>query len=48
MDQYGVSLADNAQVQSRFRGYQAGCRYAEAFRKPRFFPQKTEPEGLLP
>ena len=47
-DQYGVSLADNAQVQSRFRGYQAGCRYAEAFRKPRFFPQKTSREGLLP
>ena len=48
MDQYGVSLADNAQVQSRFRGYQAGCRYAEAFRKPRFFPQQTAKEGLLP
>jgi len=48
MDQYGVSLADNATVQSRFRGYQAGCKYAEAFRKPRFFPQKTTKAGLLP
>ncbi|MGQ9729967.1 MAG: PIG-L deacetylase family protein [Candidatus Zipacnadales bacterium] len=48
MDQYGVSLADNAELQSRFRGYQAGCQYAEAFRKPRFFPQKTSREGLLP
>jgi len=47
-DQYGVSLVDNAEVQSRFRGYQAGCRHAEAFRKPRFFPQKTAAQGLLP
>jgi LmbE family N-acetylglucosaminyl deacetylase len=45
--QYGVSLAENAQVQSRFRGYQAGCRYAECFRRPRFFPQHTAPGGLL-
>lgn len=48
MAQYGVSLIENAQVQSRFRGYQAGCRYAEGFRKPRFFPQHTPAQGLLP
>jgi LmbE family N-acetylglucosaminyl deacetylase len=47
-DQYGVSLIDNARVQSRFRGYQAGCEYAEAFRKPRSFPQRTVADGLLP
>jgi len=48
MSQYGVSLIENARVQSRFRGYQAGCMYAEAFRKPRFFPQHTPRAGLLP
>ena len=47
-DQYGTSLAENARIQSRFRGYQAGCQYAEAFRKPKFFPQKTPLQGLLP
>jgi LmbE family N-acetylglucosaminyl deacetylase len=47
MDQYGVSLIENAKVQSRFRGYQAGCMYAECFRKPKFFPQRTGREGLL-
>jgi LmbE family N-acetylglucosaminyl deacetylase len=47
-DQYGASLVDNAEVQSRFRGYQAGCKYAEAFRKPKFFPQTTKPLQLLP
>ena len=48
MAQYGCPLAENAAVQSRFRGYQAGCTYAEAFRKPRFFPQHTVRDGLLP
>jgi LmbE family N-acetylglucosaminyl deacetylase len=47
-DQYGISLVENARVQSRFRGYQAGCQYAEAFRRPRFFPQRTAKQGLLP
>ncbi len=47
-DQYGISLVENAGIQSRFRGYQAGYQYAEAFRKPRFFPQKTPLQGLLP
>jgi LmbE family N-acetylglucosaminyl deacetylase len=47
-DQYGFSLVENARVQSRFRGYQAGCQYAEAFRRPRFLPLKTAAAGLLP
>jgi len=47
-DQYGAPLAASAEAQSRFRGYQSGCRYAEAFRQPRCFPQRTRPDGLLP
>ena len=47
-NQYGASIVEDARVQSRFRGYQAGCRYAEAFRKARFFPEVTAPGGLLP
>lgn len=47
MRQYGMSLVDDAKLQSRFRGYQSGCKYAEAFRKPKFFPQETHSAGLL-
>ena len=47
MRQYEMSLVDDAKLQSRFRGYQSGCKYAEAFRKPKFFPQKTHSTGLL-
>ena len=38
INQYGVSCVEFGQTQSRFRGFQAGCRYAEAFRRPKFFP----------
>ena len=44
---FDISLAENVELQSRFRGYQAGCKYAEAFRKPQLFPQKIPKEGLL-
>lgn len=47
-EQYGTGVVDNAAIQARFRGYQAGCTYAEAFRRPQFFPQPTPPQGLLP
>ena len=47
-EQYGTGVVDNAAIQARFRGYQAGCAYAEAFRRPQFFPQPTSPQGLLP
>jgi LmbE family N-acetylglucosaminyl deacetylase len=47
MAQYGVSCVDFGQTQSRLRGFQAGCKYAEAFRKPKFFPGSTRPDGLL-
>ena len=44
--QYGVSCVEFGQTQSRLRGFQAGCRYAEGFRRPRFFPGSTRPDGL--
>lgn len=47
-DQYGVAFVEFAQTQSRFRGFQAGSRYAECFRAARFFPGSVKPEGLLP
>ena len=46
-NQYGVSLVDDMFVQTRFRGYQAGCKFAEAFKRPKFFPQYTEKDRLL-
>ena len=45
--QYGVSCVEFGQTQARFRGFQAGCRFAEGFRKPKFFPGSTRPDGLL-
>ena len=45
--QYNVSCVEFGKTQARFRGFQAGCRYAEAFRKPKFFPGETAPDGLL-
>ena len=47
-DQYGVTCVEFGQTQSRFRGFQAGCRYAEAFRRPKLFPGSAKREGLLP
>lgn len=47
-NQYGTGLVENAAIQGRFRGYQAGCEYAEAFRRPQFFPQPIASRGLLP
>lgn len=48
MNQYGVSCVEFGQTQSRLRGFQAGCRYAECFRRPKFFPGVTRTGGLLP
>ena len=47
-DQYGVTCVEFGQTQSRFRGFQAGCRYAEAFRRPKFFPGSVKNDALLP
>jgi LmbE family N-acetylglucosaminyl deacetylase len=44
---YGASIVGNSKLQSAFRGYQAGCKYAEAFRKPKFYPQKANSTGLI-
>ncbi len=48
VQQYGVTSVEFGQTLARLRGFQAGCRYAEGFRKPKFFPGTTRPEGLLP
>ncbi|MFA6706658.1 MAG: PIG-L deacetylase family protein [Sphaerochaetaceae bacterium] len=45
--QYGVTHLEFVRVHTMFRGFQAGCKYAEAFKFPRFFPMRTESEGLL-
>jgi LmbE family N-acetylglucosaminyl deacetylase len=44
---YGITLWDNAKAQSRFRGFQSGCLYAECFRRARTFPQNITRDGLL-
>jgi LmbE family N-acetylglucosaminyl deacetylase len=45
---FDVTLTDNAAVQSRLRGFQSGCKYAECFRRAHMFPQPAAKEGLLP
>ena len=45
---YDVTLTDNAEAQSRLRGVQTGCRYAECFRRAHMFPQSVSKDGLLP
>ena len=47
-DQYGVTCVEFAKTQSLFRGFQAGAKYAESFRAPKFFPGNINPDGLLP
>jgi len=45
---YGYGVAYLIETQSRFRGYQTGCKFAEAFRQARMFPLSVEKDGLLP
>ncbi|NIA16322.1 MAG: PIG-L family deacetylase [Nitrospiraceae bacterium] len=45
---YEVGLSEIIEPQSRFRGYQCGCKYAEGFRKARMFPQQVRKDALLP
>ena len=47
IDQYGVSCVEFGDVQSRLRGFQAGCRYAECFRMPKFFPGTAKLKEIL-
>ncbi len=48
MAQYGILPSYHAETQSRFRGYQAGCTFAEAFRKAHVYPGAVDKDGLLP
>jgi LmbE family N-acetylglucosaminyl deacetylase len=48
MSQYGRPTKYFVETQSRFRGYQTGCDYAEAFRRPKLFPASVPPNALLP
>ena len=48
MAQYGILPNYYAETQSRFRGYQTGCTFAEAFRKARVYPSSIPKDDLLP
>lgn len=48
IEQYGVSPVEFGKTQSRFRGFQGGCKYAECFRRPKFFPGVASKNGLIP
>jgi len=48
MVQYGLLPNYYAETQSRFRGYQTGCTFAEAFRKARVYPSTIPKDDLLP
>lgn len=48
VEQYGVSCVEFGQIQTRFRGFQGGSKYAECFRRPKFFPGVSTRHGLLP
>lgn len=45
---YGHGVVHLVEIQSKFRGYQTGCAYAEAFRKARMMPQRVRKDALLP
>jgi LmbE family N-acetylglucosaminyl deacetylase len=47
-DQYGLTAVYYAETQSRFRGFQTGCTFAEAFRRPQVMPQSVPTDSLLP
>ena len=40
-DQYDITPLEFMEITARFRGIQAGCKYAEAFRKVRAWPRIT-------
>jgi len=48
IDQYDISCVELGRTQSRLRGLQSGCKYAECFRRPKFYPGSTTRSGLLP
>jgi LmbE family N-acetylglucosaminyl deacetylase len=47
MNQYDVSCAEFGRTQSRLRGFQSGCKYAECFRMPKFFPGTAKLKEIL-
>lgn len=47
IDQYGVSCVEFGRIQSKLRGFQAGCSYAECFRMPKFFPGTARLKEIL-
>ena len=48
INQYDISCEELGRIQSRLRGLQSGCKYAEAFRRPKFYPGVTTKNGLIP
>jgi LmbE family N-acetylglucosaminyl deacetylase len=48
MAMYGRGTSYFVETQGRFRGYQTGCDYAEAFRRPKLFPATVPANALLP
>jgi len=47
-DQYGLTAVYYGETQSRFRGFQSGCTFAECFRRPPMMPHSIARAGLLP
>jgi len=45
-DQYDITPLEFMEIIARFRGIQAGCKYAEAFRKVRAWPRITSMDFL--
>jgi len=48
ISQYDISCVELGKTQSRLRGLQSGCKYAECFRRPKFYPGVATRNGLLP
>lgn len=47
VNQYGVTCVAMMESFARNRGFQCGCKFAEAFRVPPIWPRKVEKDGLL-
>ncbi|MHB9134384.1 MAG: PIG-L deacetylase family protein [Armatimonadota bacterium] len=47
MDMYSLTGVDMMVSFAQTRGFQCGCRFAEAFRIPPMWPRSVEPNGLL-
>lgn len=47
MDMYGVTCVDMMESFARTRGFQCGCKFAEAFTIPLIWPYEIEKNGLI-